>query len=54
MSLALSDFEIIKELGSGSFASVKLVKKRGNDELFAMKTVTLNRLNNKEKDNALN
>ena len=30
MSLKLTDFEIIKDLGAGSFGSVKLVKKKDN------------------------
>jgi len=45
--LTIKDFEIVKELGSGSFGKVKLVKKIANDVLYALKTVTLNRLNQK-------
>jgi NIMA (never in mitosis gene a)-related kinase len=33
---------------------VKLVKKRDDGQTFAMKTVSLGRLTQKEKDNALN
>jgi len=54
MSLKLSDFETIKELGSGSFGSVKLVRKLDDSQIFAIKTVSLGRLSQKEKDNALN
>ncbi len=54
MSLKLSDFETVKELGSGSFGSVKLVRKKDDCQVFAMKTVSLGRLTQKEKDNALN
>lgn len=45
--LAMKDLEVLKELGSGSFGKVKLVRKRGEDSLFALKTVSLNRLNQK-------
>lgn len=54
MSLKLSDFETVKDLGSGSFGSVKLVRKKDDSQIFAMKTVSLGRLTQKEKDNALN
>ena len=54
MSLKLSDFENVKDLGSGSFGSVKLVRKKDDNQIFAMKTVSLGRLSQKEKDNALN
>jgi NIMA (never in mitosis gene a)-related kinase len=54
MSLKLSDFETLKDLGSGSFGSVKLVRKKDDSQIFAMKTVSLGRLSQKEKDNALN
>jgi len=54
MALKRSDFETIKELGSGSFGSVKLVRKRDDAQVLAMKTVSLSRLSQKEKDNALN
>lgn len=54
MTLKLSDFETIKDLGSGSFGSVKLVRKKDDGHVLAMKTVSLSRLTQKEKDNALN
>jgi serine/threonine protein kinase len=44
MSLKLSDFETIKELGSGSFGSVRLVRKRDDNQVWAMKTVSLSKL----------
>lgn len=47
MSLKLSDFETVKELGSGSFGSVKLVRKLDDCQLLAMKTVSLGRLTQK-------
>ena len=54
MPLSLSDFSTVRELGTGSFGSVTLVKKRGTGEVMAMKTVSLTRLSQKEKENALN
>ena len=52
--LTIKDFEVVKELGSGSFGKVKLVKKIENEDFYALKTVTMNRLSQKQKDNALN
>ena len=54
MSLKLSDFEVVKDLGAGSFGTVKLVRKKDDSQLMAMKVVSLNKLTQKEKDNALN
>jgi hypothetical protein len=54
MALRLTDFESIKDLGSGSFGAVKLVRKKDDSSVLAMKTVSLVRLTQKEKDNALN
>lgn len=52
--ISMKDFDVIKELGAGSFGKVKLVKRKTDQTLFALKTVTLSRLNQKEKDGALN
>jgi len=54
MTLKLTDFETIKDLGSGSFGQVKLVKKKDDFQILAMKTVSLCSLTPKQKDNALN
>jgi NIMA (never in mitosis gene a)-related kinase len=54
MALKLADFETIRDLGAGSFGSVKLVRRRDDGVSWAMKTVSLCRLNQKDKDNALN
>jgi serine/threonine protein kinase len=48
------EFDIIRELGAGSFGKVNLVRRKIDQTIFAMKTVSLTRLNQKEKDAALN
>ena len=53
-SLSIKQFTVIKELGSGSFGTVKLIQKIDTEVLYALKTVKLNRLSQKEKDSALN
>lgn len=47
MALKLADFEIIKDLGAGSFGSVKLVRKKDTSQTLAMKTVSLSKLTQK-------
>lgn len=53
-SQSIKDFDVIKELGAGSFGKVNLVRRKTDQTIFAMKTVSLTRLNQKEKDGALN
>ena len=48
------EFDIIRELGAGSFGKVNLVRRKNDQTIFAMKTVSLTRLNQKEQDAALN
>jgi NIMA (never in mitosis gene a)-related kinase len=45
--MSLQEFQIIKELGSGSFGSVFKVKKRSDQKVYAMKQVKLTKLNAK-------
>jgi serine/threonine protein kinase len=52
--LSIKQFEAVRVLGEGSFARVTLVKKIGCNTLYALKTVKMNRLSQKDKDNALN
>jgi NIMA (never in mitosis gene a)-related kinase 1/4/5 len=48
------NYEFVKELGSGSFGQVRLVRSKDNQQLYALKSVSLNRLSQKEKYSALN
>ena len=50
----ISDFEIIKILGEGSFGSVYKVKRKINGKEYALKKVKMQALSSKEKEGALN
>lgn len=50
----MENFEVIKQLGSGSFSTVYKVKRLEDGVEYAMKKVKLSALNRKEKENALN
>ena len=50
----MENFEVIKQLGSGSFSTVYKVKRLTDGVEYAMKKVKLSALNRKEKENALN
>lgn len=52
--MSLSDFEIMKELGKGAFASVFKCKRIKDGNIYAMKRVNFWNMNSKERDNALN
>lgn len=52
--MSLKDFEYVKELGKGAFASVCLVKRKSDGCLYAMKRVKISSLSSKERENALN
>lgn len=51
---SLQDFENIKELGKGSFSNVRLVKRKRDGKLLALKEVNMDRLTMGEKNLALN
>ena len=53
-SIDKKNLEIIKELGTGSYGTVHLVKKHDDDKLYALKSVKLNTMNHDDKANALN
>ena len=52
--MSLSNFIIGKPLGKGAFGSVKIVTRKEDKKVYAMKTVNIGKLDNKEKEAALN
>ena len=40
--LSLEDFETVGSLGNGSFGEVSLVKKKGSEQYYAMKSINKN------------
>ena len=50
----MNDFDIIKQLGKGSFAYVFLVRRKEDKKIYAMKRVLVEKLKKKELDNSLN
>ena len=50
----MENFEVIKELGSGSFSSVFHVRRIEDGQEYAMKKVKMDKLSKREKENALN
>ena len=53
-STSMSDFNIEKVLGKGSFGSVYLVTRKADQKIYAIKTVILEKLNKKEQENSVN
>ena len=51
---SIRDFKKEKVLGTGSFGSVYLVRRRQDNKIYALKTVNLNKLNKKEQENSVN
>ena len=45
----MADFEIISELGKGSFGYVYKVRRRTDSKIYALKKVAFSKLNPKEK-----
>ena len=52
--MSINDFEIIKQIGSGAFSTVSLVKNKKDNKLYALKRVELSKMMSNEKDNSLN
>ena len=52
--MSLKNFELGKELGKGAFGSVRLVTRKEDRKIYAMKSVHIGKLDNKEKEAALN
>ena len=50
----INDFIIEKELGKGTFGSVYLVRRKEDNQIYALKTVTFDKLNKREQENSLN
>lgn len=50
----MHEYDVLKELGSGSFGRVLKVRRKQDSNILALKTVKMKELNSKEKDNALN
>ena len=53
-SSSLTDFEIGKTLGKGSFGMVCLVRRKFDGKTYAMKRIKIVQLSEKDKENALN
>ena len=51
---SMSDFEILKQLGKGAFGSVYLVKRKEDNNIYALKSVVMDKLKKKEQENSLN
>ena len=42
--MSINDFEIIKQIGSGAFSTVSLVKNKKDNKLYALKRVELSKM----------
>ena len=52
--MSLNDYEILKQIGTGAFSTVYLVKNKKDSLIYALKRVELNKMLPNEKDNSLN
>ena len=52
--MSLNDFILGKDLGKGAFGSVRIVTRKKDKQVYAMKSVSIGKLDNKEKEAALN
>ena len=50
----MDGFEILKKLGDGSYSIVYKVRRKADNNIYALKKVNLQKLKDKEKQNALN
>ena len=49
---SIDDFEFLNQIGVGAFSKVYKVKRKIDNEIYALKQVNLSTLSEKEKDNA--
>lgn len=52
--MSIYDFEIIKEIGKGSYSKVYLCKRIGDNKTYALKRAKITELPAKDRENALN
>ena len=52
--MSLSNFDIICKLGEGAYSLVYKVRRKTDQNIYALKQVKIAKLNTKEKQNALN
>ena len=52
--MSLENFEIISEIGKGAYSNVYKVRRHTDQQIYALKKVKMQKLNKKEKKNALN
>lgn len=52
--MSLRNFEILSQIGEGAYSRVFKVKRKSDQEIYALKKVTMKKLKTKEKNNALN
>lgn len=50
----MSDFKIIKKIGEGSFGKVYKVKRISDQNIYAIKTINISKLDQDGKENTLN
>ena len=49
---SINDFEIINQIGTGAFSKVFKVRRKIDNEIYALKEVNLSSLTDKERENA--
>lgn len=52
--MSLKNLSVIRQIGTGAFSTVYLVRRSDDEELYALKRVKLSKLSQKEKENSLN
>ena len=52
--MSIDDYEIIKQIGNGTFSKVSLIKRKKDGNIFALKRIELLKMSEKEKENSLN